>query len=54
MVCAAQANNLVTGLVDNLIPKGVAILQYADDTILCLQADEEKARNIKLLLYMYE
>jgi hypothetical protein len=31
----------------------VAILQYADDTIMCLQ-DDLKARNAKILLYMFE
>jgi hypothetical protein len=40
--------------VPHLIPKGVAILQYADDTILCLQNDLVKARNVKLILYLYE
>lgn len=54
MVLMAQNNGLITGLADNLIPNGVAILQYADDTILCLENNLEKARNVKLLLYMYE
>jgi hypothetical protein len=47
MVYRAQQNLLVTGLISNLIPNGIAILQYADDTILCMEDDEEKARNIK-------
>jgi hypothetical protein len=51
MVRAAQQNSLVTGLADNLIPNGVALLQYADDTVLCLENNVEKARNVKLLLY---
>jgi len=34
--------------------KGVAVLQYADDTIICLKHSIEGARNLKLLLYMYE
>jgi hypothetical protein len=54
MVYLAQQNHLVTGIISNPIPNGIAILQYADDTILCMENDEEKARNIKLLLYMYE
>jgi hypothetical protein len=54
LVIKAQHSNLVTGLIDHLIPKGIVILQYADDTILCLQDNTEKARNIKLLLYIYE
>jgi hypothetical protein len=27
---------------DNLFPKGIAILQYADDTITCLKDDLKK------------
>jgi hypothetical protein len=54
MVKMAQSNGLITGLADNLIPHGVAILQYADDTIICLKNDMEKARNMKMLLYIYE
>jgi hypothetical protein len=32
----------------------VAILQYADDTILCMENDLNMARNMKLLLYVFE
>jgi hypothetical protein len=49
-----QQNDLIYGLIDHLIPKGISILQYVDDTILCLQDDNEKAKNVKLLLYIYE
>jgi hypothetical protein len=44
MVSEAQNNGHITGLVDNLIPKGVVILQYANDTILCLQNSEKKLK----------
>lgn len=30
------------------------MLQYADDTIICLKHSTEGARNLKLLLYMYK
>jgi hypothetical protein len=30
------------------------MLQYADDTILLIQDDLEQARNLKLLLYIFE
>lgn len=33
---------------------GVSVLQYADDTIICLKHNLEGARNLKLLLYIYE
>ena len=42
------------GLASNLIENGVAVLQYADDTIICLENDMGAARNMKLLLYFYE
>lgn len=54
MIIKAQINNLLCGLIGHIIDKGVAVLQYADDTILCLQHNLEGARNLKLLLYMYE
>jgi hypothetical protein len=54
MITRAQENNPVTDLISNLIPNGVAVLQYADDTIICLEHDLEKARNMKLLLYIFE
>jgi hypothetical protein len=41
MVSVAQQNDLVVGLADNIITKGVAILQYADGTILLIQDDLE-------------
>lgn len=54
MIHKAQTNNLFTGLIDHIIDRGVAVLQYANDTIICLKHCIEGARNMKLLLYMYE
>jgi hypothetical protein len=54
MVLEAQQNGLLVGLAHDLIDKGVAIMQYADDTILCISHDSEKALNLKLLLYLFE
>ena len=54
LVRQAQENNMITGLASHLITNGVAILQYADDTIICLRDDIDGARNMKLLLYLYE
>jgi hypothetical protein len=54
MMHKAQQNDLITGLVEDLIPKGIAVLQYANDTIICLKHDLDKARNMKMLLYMFE
>ena len=54
MIKKAQSNHMIAGLISDIVPNGVAILQYADDTILYLKDDFEKAKNMKLLLYMYE
>lgn len=54
MIRMAQNNGLLVGLADKLISKGVIILQYADDTIVCLKDNLDMARNLKLLLYLYE
>jgi hypothetical protein len=47
MILREQQNDLIYGMIDHLIPKGIAILQYVDNTILCLQDDKEKAKNAK-------
>ncbi|XP_071680257.1 uncharacterized protein [Lolium perenne] len=54
MISIAQQNGLLTGLADNIVQNGVAMLQYADDTILLIQDDVEQARNLKLLSYLFE
>jgi hypothetical protein len=54
MIHNAQQNSLFSGLISHIIPNRVAILQYPDDTIICLKHDVEGARNIELLLYLYE
>ena len=54
MVNMAQVNGMIEGMVPEYVPKGVAILQYTDDTIICLQDTQDNARNMKLLLYLYE
>ena len=54
MIKQAQRNGLITGLASNLIDKGVAVLQYADATIICLENNIDAARNMKLLHYLYE
>jgi hypothetical protein len=54
MVQLTQQNGLFTSLASNLIHNGVAILQYAYDTIFLIQDDLQQARNLKLLLYIFE
>ena len=54
MIIEAQQNGFFTGLISHIIPHGVAVLQYADVTIVCLKHELTGAVNMKFLLYMYE
>lgn len=44
MINMAQISDIITRLVPEYIPKVVDVLQYAEDTILCLKDDMEVAR----------
>jgi len=50
----AKVDGQISGVVPHLIDGGLSILQYADDTILFMDHDLEKARNMKLLLSAFE
>jgi hypothetical protein len=52
-MCNACIHGAVA-LVPHLIEKGVATLQYADDSILLIQEDMMQVTNLKLILYMFE
>ena len=54
MVLCAQKNGLITGFASDLVENGIAILQYADDTVLCIEHDPDQALNLEMLLYMFE
>ena len=50
----AVETGLIEYLSGHLVDKGVAILQYADDTILLLKDDFVQARNLKFILCLFE
>jgi hypothetical protein len=50
----AKKENQFQGIVPHLIPGGLSILQYADDTMVFLDHNLEHAWNIKLLLTLFE
>jgi hypothetical protein len=54
LIARAKENGQVGGLIDHLVEGGVSILQYADDTILFMEHDVEKAVNMKLILCLFE
>jgi len=44
----------ISGLIPHLVDGGISILQYADDTIIFMEHNFEEAKNMKLLLTMFE
>ena len=54
LIQRAKEDGQVGGLIPHLVEGGVSILQYADDTILCMEHDLQKAVNMKLILRMFK
>ena len=54
MIERAKADGQIDGVVNHLVDGGLSILQYADDTIIFMDHDLEKARNLKLILSAFE
>jgi hypothetical protein len=50
----ATKENKFQGIVPHLVPEGLSILQYADDTVVFLDHNLQHARNIKLFLTIFE
>ena len=54
MIERAKNSDQIAGVVPHLVDGGLSILQYADDTILFMEHDLEKALNLKLILSAFE
>jgi hypothetical protein len=50
----ARGAGLIRGLVPELVEGGLTHLQYADDTMICLETNEGSIANTKFLLYCFE
>jgi hypothetical protein len=50
----AEVHGQIEGVIPHLVGGGLSILQYADDTILFMEHDLAKARNLKLILTAFE
>ncbi|WVZ79833.1 LOW QUALITY PROTEIN: hypothetical protein U9M48_027365, partial [Paspalum notatum var. saurae] len=50
----AKLDGQFEGVIPHLVDGGLSILQYADDTILFMDHDLNKTRNMKLLLFAFE
>jgi hypothetical protein len=54
LISRAKEDGQITGLVSHLVGEGLSILQYTYDTILFMDHDIEQAKNLKLLLCVFE
>jgi hypothetical protein len=54
LIARAKEDGQVAGLIPHLVEGGLSILQYADDTILFMEHDMDKALNMKLVLCIFE
>jgi hypothetical protein len=54
LILRAKEDGQIIGLVPHLVEEGFSILQYADDMILFMDHDIEQAKNLKLLLCVFE
>lgn len=50
----AKNKGLIKGLMTHLLPEGISHIQYADDTVLMVEPEEESIRNLKIILYCFE
>jgi hypothetical protein len=49
-----KLNGQIQGVVPHLVDNGLSILQYADDTLIFMDDNLDKAKNLKLLLCAFE
>jgi hypothetical protein len=54
LINRAKEYDQIAGIVPHLVDDGISILQYADDTIIFMDHDLDKAQNMKLLLCKFE
>jgi hypothetical protein len=49
-----KEEDLIAGVIPHLVDDGLSMLQYVDDTILFMEHDIDKVKNMKLLLSAFE
>jgi hypothetical protein len=50
----AMVDGLIERAIPHLVDGGISILQYTDNTILFMEHDLEKKRNLKLIILAFE
>jgi len=54
LIARAREDGQISGLIPHLIDDGLSVLQYADDTIIFMDDNIEEAKNMKLILTIFE
>ena len=54
LIARAKKDGQIDGLIPHLVDCGLSILYYADDTILFMEHDLEKAVNMKFILCIFK
>jgi hypothetical protein len=54
MLNKAVSKGHITGVLGDLIPRGISHIQYADDTVIMIDGSERSITNLKLILYYFE
>jgi hypothetical protein len=54
LIKSAKGEGQTSGVVPNLVDEGLSILRYADDMILFMDHNLERAKKLKLLLSAFE
>ena len=54
LISRAKEDEQTKGVVPHLVDEGLSVLQYADDTIIFMDNDLERAKNMKLLFCAFE
>ena len=54
LIKRAKNDGQIRCVIPYLIDNGLSILQYADDTIIFMDHDLEQAKNMKLILSVFE
>ena len=44
----------LTGVLEDMVPRGISHIQYADDTVIMIDGSDKSIRNLKLILYCFE
>jgi hypothetical protein len=54
LIFQAKEVEQIQGVFPHLVDDGILVLQYADDTVIFMDNDLERTKNMKLLLYAFE